>query len=187
MRQRLLLAALAYAGAAAVAQADEPAHPPGEACLTLDNRVLGPRSGDRPFPLYTRDALGFHHACDLPWHAISPQNRPVSVTDCCCQNSMLQVASESACGSSTGPLWVNSRWVVTSAQLGRPSTGAAICQQLETGTWAGTRDFQVDCIQKKKELQQKGVPALQAPAAAAAAPASSKEATPAVPPAASDK
>ncbi|MBV8496504.1 MAG: hypothetical protein JO361_06970, partial [Gammaproteobacteria bacterium] len=59
-----------------------------------------------------------------------------------------------------------SRWVVTSAQLAQPDHVSAVCQQLETGAWAGTRDFKVDCIEKKekKDLQPGAAPAGSPPA-----------------------
>jgi hypothetical protein len=175
--KRWLVLTLLCTVAAPVPRADEPAPAKGEACLMLNNRVLGPRSADRPLPLSLRDPSGFRPACAVPWSALSPRNQPLPVLDCCCQNSMLQVANDSACGRGTGPLWVDSRWVVTSAELQRPEAHAATCQQLDTGAWAGTRAYDFDCVPQKKELQPKDASNPQ-PAAAAAAPAPAPAATP---------
>ena len=138
-----------------------------DACLVLNNRILGPRAPDRLLPLLSGDpAKGFHAACAVPWSKLSPANHPLPVTDCY-RGSLLQVANDAACGRQTGPLWVNSRWVVTSAELQDTHAHAVICQQLDTGAWAGTRDLQLDCVPAKKELSLESVP----PAPAAPKPA----------------
>ncbi len=152
MRAWVLLT-LCCALVAAAARAQEPHAAAADTCLTLNNRVLGPRSGERPLPLLAGDPThGFHAACTVPWSTLSPHNQALPVTECF-RGSLLQVANDSACGQSTGPLWVSSRWVVTSAQLQRPQARAATCQQLETGAWAGTRAYTFDCVPQKKELQ----------------------------------
>ena len=84
-------------------------------------------------------AKGFHAACAVPWSKLSPANRPLPVTDCY-RGGLLQVENDAACGRQTGPLWINSRWVVTSAEIQDTHAHAVVCQQLETGAWAGTRD-----------------------------------------------
>ena len=129
----------------------DPAVPATDACQVLNNRILGPRAPDRPLPLLSGDPVqGFHAACAVPWSKLSPSNQPLPVTDCH-QRSLLQIANESACGRPTGRLWINARWVVTSAEIQDTHAHAAICQQLETGAWAGTRDFPLDCVPQKKE------------------------------------
>ena len=162
---------LAACAASAVCAAEPPQADARDGCLMLNNRVLGPRSGDRPLPLLSGDPThGLHPACTVPWSALSPHNQALPVTECF-QGSLLQVANDSACGSGTGPLWVDSRWVVTSAELQKPQARAATCEQLETGTWAGTRAYSFDCVPQKKELQPETAPP------AAAAPAASTPAS----------
>lgn len=165
------------------AWADPPA--PGgkvDACLVLNNRILGPRASDRPLPLLSGDPThGLHFACAAPWSKLSPTNRPLPVTDCY-QGSLLQVANDAACGRETGPLWINSRWVVTSAELQRDAhSHAAVCQQLETGAWAGTRDLNLDCVPQKKELRLESAPPPSQAPAQPRTPAAGPAATPAPP------
>jgi hypothetical protein len=139
---------LSIAGLRAQEAAKEPA---GEPCLTLNNQVLGPRSPDRPLPLLAGDPEhGLRPACAVTWSKLSPNNQPLAVLGCF-QGNLLQVANDAACGRGTGMLWVNSRWVVTSADARRPQQKLALCQQLETGAWAGTRAFSFDCVPREKE------------------------------------
>jgi len=175
--KRSLLAVLMCVATVCTARADEPAQAaaPDDACLSLNNRILGPRSGDRPLPLLAGDpARGLHPACAVPWSTLSPANKPLAVVGCF-RGSLLQVENDSACGHGTGPLWVNSRWVMTSAEVQQqPQKRVAMCQQLETNAWAGTRDFNLDCQPRKKELAADSVPeqsAPQTPAAPSAPPA----------------
>ena len=176
--QRLLLLTLAMAPGA---WADEPAPAAtSDSCLALNNRILGPRAPDRLLPLLSGDpAKGFHAACAVPWSKLSPANRPLPVTDCY-RGGLLQVENDAACGRPTGPLWINSRWVVTSAEIQDTHAHAVVCQQLETGAWAGTRDVQLDCVPQKKELSVESTP----PARAAPQPAASAAEPAATPPAA---
>lgn len=175
---RYVLAVLVGVLVAPLAAADQPATgEKADNCLALNNRILGPRAAERPLPLLSGDPTsGFHAACTVPWSKLSPSNQPLPVTDCY-KGSLLEVANTTACGGPTGPLWINSRWVVTSAELADSHSHAAFCQQLETGAWAGTRDLKTDCIPQKKELNVDAVPATHASApptggpAAAAAPA----------------
>jgi hypothetical protein len=153
---RVLALACALTSAGISISADEPPKaaapkaPNPDPCLMLDNRVLGPRSGDRPLPLLAGDsAHGFHPACAVPWSKLSPHNQPLAVVECVFHGSLLQVANDSACGPGTGQLWVSSRWVMTSAELQRPAARAATCQQLDTGAWAGTRAYSFDCVPQK--------------------------------------
>lgn len=151
------------------ARADEPPPPasPTQVCLSPNNRVLGPRSGDRPLPLLSGDPQhGFHSACSAPWSTLSPKNEALPVAECF-QGSLLRLDHVSACGLPPGPLWVSSRWVITSAELSHATSRAATCQQLETGSWAGTRDLNLECIPQKKPAP-KSDPAQPAPAAAPA-------------------
>ena len=151
---RWLMLALLAAALTPGAWADEPAAAASaDVCLVLNNRIIGPRAPDRLLPLLSGDpAHGFHAACAAPWSKLSPTNRALPVTDCY-RGSLLQVANDAACDRQTGPLWINRRWVVTSAELQDTHAHAALCQQLETGAWAGTRDLQLDCVPQKKELK----------------------------------
>ena len=167
-----LLAVVLLGGAAASVRADEPvaaaAAKPTAACQMANNRILGPRSADRPLPLLAGDPRhGFHAACAVPWSTLSPRNEGLPVLECF-QGSLLRLDNSSACGVTTGPLWVGSRWVLTSADLNRTANRAATCQQLETGAWAGTRDLNLDCIPQKKGPDAK--PAAAAPAPVAGTP-----------------
>ena len=181
MRNRLLLWVVcgALSPMLVVAQAQTPSPPPraGEACQRLDNRILGPRSSNRPLPLLSGGAArGFHPACTVPWRTLSPRNEALPVTGCF-RGSLLQIPNDSACGSGTGPLWVSSRWVMTSAELKQPALRAATCQQLDTGAWAGTRAFDFDCVPQKRALKGEQLPAASSTSAAKAAPASTAPAS----------
>ena len=166
MKRRLFVALTCLLTSPGV-PADEPAAVDKPAvCLMLNQRILGPRSGDRPLPLLAGSpARGFRPACSAPWSALSPNNQPLKIVDCF-RGSLLQVANEAACGRDTGPLWVSTRWVVTTADKQRTQTRAASCQQLETGALAATRDFGLDCVPQKKDPPPKAESTQQAPAAA---------------------
>jgi hypothetical protein len=165
MRQYLWVVALVLASPVRGEEPAAAAAPaPAAACQMPNNRVLGPRSADRPLPLLAGDPQhGFHAACAVPWSTLSPRNEGLPVLECF-QGSLLRLDNSSACGAATGPLWVGSRWVLTSADLNRTAQRAATCQQLQTGAWAGTRDLNLDCIPPKKGPDPKRDPA--APAAA---------------------
>ena len=163
--------------------ASPPAASPHDVCLMLNNRILGPRTQNRPLPLLAgnRDQ-GFRRACSVPWSTLNPKNEALPV-QACFRGSLLQIANTSACGAKTGPLWVDARWVVTSADLMQPATRIALCQRLETGAFAGTRAFSLECAQqeanaaaaasgKPKEPLTNPDRAAPAPAATAPAPAS---------------
>jgi hypothetical protein len=153
MRKRLLLLVCGALAPLLVAAQTLPLSPTGAACQRPNNRVLGPRTSDRPLPLLSGDAArGFHPACTVPWRTLSPRNEALPVT-ACFRGSLLQIPNHTACGGGTGPLWVSSRWVMTSAELDKPAVRAATCQQLDTGAWAGTRAFDFDCVPQKKELK----------------------------------
>jgi len=143
----LLAALLPRPGTAA-----EPAAAAPDPCTTLNNRILGPRSDNRPIPLLRATAThGFTPACSVPWSVISPKNDALPVEDCF-KGSLLQLSNDSACGAGTGKLWVGTRWVVTSADLAQEKQHAAICQKLETGTWAGTRALSTECRPRTRGL-----------------------------------
>ena len=173
MRPHLPLALLCAAGVgAAAAEPPPPPASPPQACQMANNRVLGPRSGDRPLPLLSGDPQhGFHSACAASWSTLSPKNEALPVAECF-QGSLLRLDHISACGLPAGPLWISSRWVITSAELSHTTTKAATCQQLETGAWAGTRDLNLECIPQKQPGP--GV----TPAQPAPAPASTPAPTP---------
>ena len=162
--KRWLLIAIASAATSAGVPADEPA-PAGKpaVCPLLGQRILGPRSEQRPLPLSAGSAArGFRPACAVSWSVLSPNNQPLNIVDCF-NGSLLQVANSTACGSNTGPLWVSSRWVVTTADKQQPASRAATCQQLETSALAATRELALGCVPKKRP------PAAAAPATPAAA------------------
>ena len=143
----LLVALLPRPGTAA-----EPSAAAPDPCTVLNNRILGPRSDNRPIPLLRETAThGFTPACSVPWTVISPKNEALPV-EACFKGSLLQLANDSACGAGTGKLWVGTRWVVTSADLAQEKQHAAICQKLETGAWAGTRALSTECQPRTREL-----------------------------------
>lgn len=151
--KRLVLTAWALAAVMpTLARAAEPAAATADPCTTLNNRILGPRSDNRPIPLLRETTThGFTPACSVPWSVISPKNEALPV-EACFHGSLLQLANDSACGAGTGKLWVGTRWVVTSADLAQEKQHAAICQKLETGTWAGTRALTTECRPRTREL-----------------------------------
>jgi hypothetical protein len=115
------------------------------ACSAANLRIVGPRTKDRPLPLMSGDgAHGFKPACRVPWAVLSPHHEPLSV-EACYRDSLLQIANDTACGGSKAKLWVSARWVITSA--GPASENAkVVCQQLETGAYAGTRALKPSCV-----------------------------------------
>jgi hypothetical protein len=149
---KLLLAALVV-GFSQLASGDEPARPAKlQLCAVLDNRIVGPRSADRPLPLLQGDPAhgGLRAACTVAWSTLSPDNHALAVTGCY-HDSVLQIANDAACGRATGPLWVSSRWVVTSAELQHAAVESAHCQKMETAAYAGTRDFPPTCVPEKQD------------------------------------
>jgi hypothetical protein len=142
----VLLGALSALGV----RADEP--PPAarsdDACLKMaDNLILGPRTADRPLPLLSGDPVrGFRPACSVPWSTLSPKNQPLAILGCFSRGSLLRVANDAACGRSTGPLWVDSRWVVISRDLTRSAKPLATCRKLENSALAASRDFDPECV-----------------------------------------
>lgn len=171
---RMLLALLGMVAVCSAYAAEPPARGT-DACMMLNNRVLGPRTKDRPLPLMVRDdAQAFHYACSAKWSALSPKNAPLPVLECF-HGTLLQIAEGSACGNETRSLWVSTRWVLTSADLQQPVNRIAVCQQLETGAWAGTRDFSVECAQRAGAAADSHAPS-KAPVTGAVAPAAAKPA-----------
>src|SRR5579862_1203887 len=114
----LLLVLLGCALLAPSVRGDEPTAPrvSFDLCQALNNRIVRPRSAERLLPLLAGDpARGLHAACAVRWSALSPAGKPLEVVGCY-QGSLLQIDNDSACGPGTGRLWVNSRWVLTSAE-----------------------------------------------------------------------
>ena len=174
MKSLALGAALLAFSASALA-ADPPAAAPPDACLMLNNRILGPRSANRPLPLMRETSdHAFAPACSVAWSVISPQNEALAV-DGCYHGSLLRIANDTACGTGSGKLWISARWVVTSADLAQAPQHAAICQKLETGAWAGTRALTLECQPRARELSgfkaAEKPPKSAAPSAPAAQPA----------------
>jgi hypothetical protein len=174
------LAALLATTLTLAAPASRAADAPTDVCLMLNNRVLGPRTENRPLPLLKGDAEhGFTPACAVAWNVLSPKNDALPV-EACYRGSLLQLPNDSACGAGTGKLWIGTRWVVSSADLAKGTERAAVCQQLETGAWAGTRALSFECKPRSRELDTGDAdakPASIAPPAAApvAAPAAPGE------------
>ncbi len=181
MRPWLLLALLGVATLPGT-RADEPTQAANDVCRVPDNRITGPRSAGRPFPLYTRDPTGrIHLACTVSWSTLSPTNESLSVVGCF-SGSLLQVENDSACGPGIGPLWVSTRWVVTSGEVPpppNPPKPVAICQELETGAYAASRDYKPDCKPRKTEPQPRS---MSQPPAAAETPSRESPPAPAPPP-----
>ncbi len=68
----------------------------------------------------------------------------------CYRDNLLQISSDKACGGSMQKLWVSARWVLTSAepkpQDAKDDAKVVVCQQLETGAYAGTRELKPSCV-----------------------------------------
>ena len=153
MKPAVWALAVVVASPSCVQAADPAAAPKADECLTLNNRILGPRTENRPLPLLRGDPEhGFTPACAATWNTLSPDNQPLSV-EACFRGSLLQIPNDSACGSKTGKLWLGTRWVITTVDLAQAADRAAVCQQLETGAWAGTRAFSFECKPKARELR----------------------------------
>jgi hypothetical protein len=157
-----LLMLLACSGASAAEPA--PAAPAGSCAAN----VTESRIGERPLPLLQGDpAHGFRTACSVPWKILSPGGKPLPVLQCY-QGSMLQLRTAAVCGSDAGPLWISTRWVKTDAPVpkaqARAAPAQASCEQLQTGAWAGTRDYSYTCSSAQRDLTP-------APAATPAKPA----------------
>ena len=163
---RWLLVALLCSGIARDLPAADPpatlARAPGN-CQFADNRIVGPRTQNRPLPLLAGEpANGFHAACTVAWSTLSPHNQSLPVVGCF-RDSLLQLDNDAACGRGTGRLWVSSRWVLTSADLQRTQgRAAATCQRLDNSAVAATRDFLPDCVPRQPAV----APSAPTPAAA---------------------
>lgn len=167
-----LLGSLLCVVSALGVRADEPqaAAQSETGCVTPDNLILGPRTQERPLPLLSGDpARGFHPACSVPWSTLSPKNQPLPIIGCF-RDSLVQFANDAACGHGTGQLWVSSRWVLTSKELTQKPKRVAACEHLETGALAATRDFDLGCEQRTKEMKPAATATEQAPADASATP-----------------
>jgi hypothetical protein len=185
MKRAMLIACLSLVSSASAVADNPPAAasatatskaPVAGACQVQANRILGPRTQNRPLPLLAGDAEhGFHPACVVAWTSLSPNNQSLAVVGCY-QNNLLQLENDAACGQGTGRLWVSSRWVLTSAELQHTqSRTAATCQRLDNSAVAATRDFLPDCVPQKSESVPRdlSVPAAPATNTAPAAPTSS--------------
>lgn len=116
-----------------------------DSCAAKHDRIIGPKTGDRPLPLMSGDELhGFRPACNVRWAALSPRGEPVTVTACYREN-LLQIDNETACGVGKGRLWVSIRWVVTRAAT-EAGSGRVACQHLDTAAYAGTRGLPPPCV-----------------------------------------
>lgn len=163
---RWLPAILLGLSAALAARADPPAAAASAtACAVPHLAITGPRAGERPLPLLSGDPVqGFRTACSVPWSTLSPKGLPLPVLGCF-QGSLLQVSATAVCPSVSGPLWVSSRWVKTTADR-PPGSGAdqsrtaaqATCEQLQTGAYAATRDYQYTCQPAERDLKVKPAP-----------------------------
>jgi hypothetical protein len=175
---RWLLIALMSAGLVCDLPADDQPtrmSAPGT-CQIPNNRIVGPRTQDRPLPLLAGDAAhGFQTACTVAWSRLSPDNQSLPVMGCF-QDSLLQLENDSACGRGTGRLWVSSRWVVTSADLQR-THHVVPCQRLDNSAVAATRDWLHGCVPQRNELQPATAPPAAAPPATSAPASTSAAAT----------
>jgi hypothetical protein len=164
MTQRTL-AGLVSLTLALAALGDEPKVPAAKSCPSADEHITASRIGDRPLPLLAGDPVhGFKAACSLPWSRLSPNHAPLPVQECF-QGTLLKLSATGLCGPGSDPLWISSRWVKTNAEpLADPKPRTA-CEQLQTGSYAATRDYSFDCQPVKRE-----VPAAAAPAAPAKLP-----------------
>jgi hypothetical protein len=174
VRLRRGLAGLSCLTLALVARGDEPQAAPGaKSCPSADERIIDSRIGDRPLPLLAGDPVhGFRAACSVPWSRLSPNHAAVPVQECF-QGNLLKLGVAGLCGPGSDPLWISSRWVRTNAD---PLAGAkpkAACEQLQTGSYAATRDYSFDCQPVKRELPSATAPAVPAklPDSPASAPA----------------
>jgi hypothetical protein len=115
-----------------------------------NNRIVGPKTENRPLPLMSGNpARGFRPACTVPWSALSPKNEPLAI-EACFRGSLLQIANDKVCGAGKGRLRVSSRWVMTTADSPPNRDKVVVCQQLETGAYAGTRGLSSPpCIPNK--------------------------------------
>ncbi|HYL70285.1 MAG TPA: hypothetical protein VEY89_03170 [Candidatus Dormibacteraeota bacterium] len=133
-----LIPALAGTLVLSAVQADPPAPPGGkfDLCQALNNRILAPRSPERPLPLLAGDpSKGLRPACTVPWSSLSPAGQPLDVLSCF-EGSLLQIENNSACGQGTGYLWINSRWVRTSAEEQRAAEQQRLARQHRAGQQA---------------------------------------------------
>jgi hypothetical protein len=171
-----LLAAVGIVSAGAV-RADEPAPlATGSEACPADNAILRPRTPDRPLPLLSGDpAHGFHPACTVRWSTLNPTDRSLPITGCF-QASLVRIDNDSACGRNTGPLWVNTRWVVMRRNLAPPpEKPLATCEQLETSALAASREFKPECAPRESSAAAPSAPASADKAARPAAPPSTAE------------
>jgi hypothetical protein len=159
---------------AVVAQGDEPtAVPAAKSCPSADERITASRIGDRPLPLLAGDPThGFKAACSITWSRLSPTHAAVPVQECF-QGNLLKLGITGLCGPGSDPLWISSRWVKTNADPLAEAKPRAACEQLQTGSYAATRDYSFDCQPAKRELPSATAPAAPAklPDSAPAAPA----------------
>jgi hypothetical protein len=167
--------------------AEEPATAAPSICQIPNNLILGPRTSDRPLPLLAGDAMhGFRPACTVAWTKLSPNSQPLAVR-ACYQDNLLQIENDGACGTGTGPLWVSFRWVKTSGEKQLKSR-SVVCQRLDTGTYAATRNFPSGCVPPGKAAPPDATPRGLAPSSTAssaapgpASPAAPSSASPATP------
>jgi hypothetical protein len=153
-------------------RADEPkAVPVAKSCPKVDERITDSRIGDRPLPLLSGDPThGFKAACSVSWTRLSPNHAPVPVQECY-QGNLLKLGATGLCGPGSDPLWVSSRWVRTNADPLADAKPRAACQQLQTGSYAATRDYTFDCQPVKRDLPSTTAPPVPAKPADASQPA----------------
>jgi hypothetical protein len=125
--------------------ADQPSTAGRDVCAATHDRIVGPRTKDRPLPLMSGDeAHGFRPACSVPWNILSPHDEPIPIV-ACFRGNLLQIENDKACGGGTGRLWISVRWVVTRA-ASEDSGKVVVCQHLDTASYAGTRGLTPPCV-----------------------------------------
>jgi hypothetical protein len=175
-----LLAALTCAAIPCGLPADQPSAPHQyDICQARDNQITGANTAGQPLPLLKGDPAHPKQACSVPWASLSPDNHPLPVVGCFA-GRLLQLPNDAACGRDTGRLWVDRRWVRTSADKLHTAGGPTTCEELDTNTSAATREYRPDCGPQKPIPQPKSGASQPSPAAAAhpsAAPAASTPST----------
>jgi hypothetical protein len=173
-----ILAALTCAAIPCGLPADQPSAPREYGiCQALDNQITGANTHGQPLPLLKGDPAHPKQACSVPWASLSPDNHPLPVVGCFA-GRLLQLPNDAACGHDTGRLWVDRRWVRTSADKLYTASGPTTCEELYINPSAATRDYRPDCKLQKPMPQPKSAASQSSPAATAHPSAAAAASTP---------
>jgi hypothetical protein len=149
MTTKLAIATLCTLVSGAARGGPPTAPPAADLCKVPNNQITGPNTHGHALPLLRGDPAHPKVACLASWEVLSPDNRPLPV-QACFEGKLLQLPSSSVCGHDKAPLWVERRWVVTSADKTVVLASAKTsCQELDTSTVAATRDFHPECTASK--------------------------------------